>query len=483
VVYVPDLVAEARDTSAPASTTVGISADQRFRRIAGLLVVVDVLCLAGALVAAHWLRFGFLPGGVHLIAAVIVASVLWVGVFHALGLYRPDHLSRPEEFRRTISAVGIGIVLIIVLTFWFEVYLSRSWIALTLLIAIVTELMARGFVRAHVARLKARGSLVLRTVVVGSGEYATDLAQALDADGSGFRSVAHIDAGDPLLTPDELSGIERVERVRAILRDHSPDCVFVASPEISQGAMFTVVQAARQEGVVIRVYTPLSGIMPSRLTPQPIGKAGVALTLRPAKLSTLQRIVKRAMDLVLAGIGLIIASPILIAAGLAVRCTSRGPVLFRQQRITQGGRTFSMYKFRTMSNGAERYFEEHSIDTSIPFFKLKSDPRITKVGGWLRRWSIDELPQLFNVLLGDMSLVGPRPLPAEQVSAHQELLGPRHEMRTGVTGWWQIQGRSDVDSEEAIRMDLYYIDNWSAALDLYILLRTIGVLLKRQGAY
>ena len=199
VVYVPDLDAEARDTSAPASTTVGISADQRFRRIAGLLVVLDVLCLAGALVAAHGLRFGFLPGGVHLIAAVVVASVLWVGVFHALGLYRPDHLSRPEEFRRTISAVGIGIVLIIVLTFWFEVYLSRSWIALTFLIAIVTELMARGFVRAHVARLKARGSLVLRTVVVGSGEYATDLAQALDADGSGFRSIAHIDAGDPLL--------------------------------------------------------------------------------------------------------------------------------------------------------------------------------------------------------------------------------------------------------------------------------------------
>ena len=209
----------------------------------------------------------------------------------------------------------------------------------------------------------------------------------------------------------------------------------------------------------------------------------MALTLRPAKLSSLQRMVKRGMDLVLAGIGLVIASPILISAGLVVRCTSRGPVLFRQQRITQGGRTFTMYKFRTMSNGAERYFEERSIDTSIRSSSSRAIPGITKVGGWLRKWSIDELPQLFNVLLGDMSLVGPRPLPAEQVSAHPELLGPRHEMRTGVTGWWQIQGRSDMDSEEAIRMDLYYIDNWSAALDLYILLRTVGVLLKRQGAY
>jgi lipopolysaccharide/colanic/teichoic acid biosynthesis glycosyltransferase len=142
-----------------------------------------------------------------------------------------------------------------------------------------------------------------------------------------------------------------------------------------------------------------------------------------------------------------------------------------------------MFKFRTMTNGAEHGAQEEGIDTSVPFFKLKSDSRLTKVGKVLRRLSIDELPQLFNVLLGDMSLVGPRPLPAEQVSANIELLGPRHEVRSGITGWWQIQGRSDVDHEEAIRMDHFYIENWSPALDAYILLRTVGALFTRKGAY
>ena len=122
-------------------------------------------------------------------------------------------------------------------------------------------------------------------------------------------------------------------------------------------------------------------------------------------------------------------------------------------------------------------------DTSVPFFKHRSDPRLTKVGPWLRRWSIDELPQLFHVLRGEMSVVGPRALAAEQVDANIELLGPRHEVRAGITGWWQIHGRSDVDPEDAVRMDQFYIENWSPALDAYILLRTVGVVLKRKGAY
>ncbi len=142
-----------------------------------------------------------------------------------------------------------------------------------------------------------------------------------------------------------------------------------------------------------------------------------------------------------------------------------------------------MYKFRTMTDATDRHAEQDPIDRSAAFFKLKSDPRLTKVGRRLRRWSLDELPQLFNVLLGDMSLVGPRPLPSEQVSANIELLGPRHEVRAGITGWWQIQGRADLDPEEAIRMDHFYIENWSPALDLYILAQDGGALLTRKGAY
>jgi len=214
-----------------------------------------------------------------------------------------------------------------------------------------------------------------------------------------------------------------------------------------------------------------------------VGKEGVALTLKPTRLSTGQRVVKRGMDLVLAGVGLILVSPVMLVVALAIKGTSRGPVLFRQERVTEGGRSFWMYKFRTMTDVSAQEGSAPDLDTSAPYFKLKSDPRLTPVGRRLRRWSLDEVPQLLNVLRGEMSLVGPRPLPSEQVSANLELLGPRHEVRSGITGWWQIQGRSRVGPEEAIRLDQFYIENWSPALDLYILLRTVGALIKRDGAY
>jgi lipopolysaccharide/colanic/teichoic acid biosynthesis glycosyltransferase len=209
----------------------------------------------------------------------------------------------------------------------------------------------------------------------------------------------------------------------------------------------------------------------------------MALTLKPAGLSARQRVVKRTLDLVLAGLGLIVTLPILLATALAIRVTSGGPVLFTQERVTEGNRTFRMYKFRTMANPSDRHTEARAVDRSVPFFKHTGDVHVTPLGKSLRKWSLDELPQLLNVLIGDMSLVGPRPLPAEQVSANIELLGPRHEVRAGITGWWQIHGRSELEPEEAIRLDHFYIENWSPSLDVYILLRTAGALLTRRGAY
>jgi len=466
----------------PPIVPTGIDALRHYRLIGLALALIDILCLTAALLAAHALRFGSPPSRDYWIG-MVVAAVVWVGVFHALGLYAPQHLPRVEEVRRTISAVVFGIVLIILLTFWLDLYLSRSWMAFALIIALVLELTARGIVRWSIDRLQARRSLMQRTLIVGSGESATELMTELDRPGSGFLALGYIDAESPLISSEEMSPAERVERLRAVFQGYGLDCVFVASPTIGVGQMVAVTRAARLEGIVVRVYTHLSGILASRLTVQHVGKEGVALTLKPTRLSTGQRVVKRGMDLVLAGGGLILVSPVMLVVALAIKSTSRGPVLFRQERVTEGGRTFRMYKFRTMTDPPDRHIEEDPIDRSAAFFKLKSDPRLTKVGKRLRRWSIDELPQLFNVILGDMSLVGPRPLPAEQVSANLELLGPRHEVRAGITGWWQIHGRADLDPVEAVRLDHFYIENWSPALDLYILLRTVGALFTRKGAY
>jgi exopolysaccharide biosynthesis polyprenyl glycosylphosphotransferase len=463
-------------------TVAGKRASQYYKRIGVILVLLDVICLTAALLSAHMLRFGFLPTRDYW-SGLALAPLLWIGVFYGLGLYRPQHLAKLEELRRTVSAAGIGVVLVILLTFWFDVYLSRSWMALTLVIALTLELVSRGNVSLYVSRLQAREELVLRTLVIGSGEHAEELMEALNSQGSGFVPLGYVDAMSPLMASDELSPAERIERLRVIIREHDADCVFIASPTIGPKQMFAVMQAARQEGVIVRVYTHLFGILTSRISVQPVGKEGVALTLKPAHLSASQRVLKRGMDLFVATLGLIVASPLLLLIALAVKMTSPGPILYRQERATMGGRTFRMYKFRTMTKDADSFVQDQAIDTSVPFFKLKSDPRLTRVGKWLRRVSVDELPQLFNVLTGEMSLVGPRPLPAEQVAANLELLGPRLEVRAGVTGWWQVQGRNDVDAEEAARMDLFYIENWSPALDLYILLRTVGVLLGRKGAY
>jgi lipopolysaccharide/colanic/teichoic acid biosynthesis glycosyltransferase len=223
-------------------------------------------------------------------------------------------------------------------------------------------------------------------------------------------------------------------------------------------------------------------MLTSRIGVQPIGGT-MAFSLRPVRLSGMQTVLKRIFDLAVAGIALLLLAPLMMMITILVKLTSKGPVLFGQQRVTKGGRTFTMHKFRTMRQSTSDILEERGLDPSSAFFKMsEDDPLITKVGRVLRRFSLDELPQLFDVLRGDMSLVGPRPLPAAQVASNLELLEMRHEVPAGMTGWWQIQGRSDIEAVQAVRLDVFYIENWSLALDLYILMKTAGVVLLQRGA-
>jgi lipopolysaccharide/colanic/teichoic acid biosynthesis glycosyltransferase len=240
--------------------------------------------------------------------------------------------------------------------------------------------------------------------------------------------------------------------------------------------MSRVTQVARQAKVEVRVLANLPQMLTSRLALLKVG-AAIAVALRPVRLSGPQAAMKRLLDLAVASAALLVSLPLWPVIVLAIRLDSRGPAFFHQERVTKDGRIFRMHKFRTMRTG------DHGLDTSSPFFKLESDPRLTRVGGFLRRFSLDELPQLWNVITGEMSIVGPRPLPADQVAANSDLLSPRHIVPAGVTGWWQINGRSRVTAEEALRLDLFYIENWSPTLDLYILLKTFGAIVSRQGAY
>jgi exopolysaccharide biosynthesis polyprenyl glycosylphosphotransferase len=259
--------------------------------------------------------------------------------------------------------------------------------------------------------------------------------------------------------------------------------MFCASRQISAAELTTITRAARDTGTEVRLSTGLPMMLTSPVSIQPIA-GSMTVTLRGVRLSGVQYAVKRSFDLAATSMLLVVFSPLMAACAVAVRMSSPGPVLFRQERVTRGNRTFTMFKFRSMRVDAEDELGDDGLDRSAPFFKVDAeDPRVTRTGRFLRSWSLDELPQLWNVVRGDMSLVGPRPLPAEQVAANPLLLEARHEVSAGVSGWWQIRGRSNQSAETAVALDLFYIENWSLALDMFILLKTAAAVLARRGAH
>jgi exopolysaccharide biosynthesis polyprenyl glycosylphosphotransferase len=450
---------------------------RRYRTIALGLAASDAAAICVALIVSYWLRFGvqLLPS--RELTLIGLAPVVWVLVFQSFSLYSPLRLSPAEEFRRTIGATGVGVVLLVMVAFWSKSSFSRGWIGLTFGLALLLELLARRFWRLYQHRRKQDGSLALRTLIIGATGEAIRLAKALDAPGSGFLPLGYVQPHGATEAGDTLPVLGGIDQLHELISEQSVDCLFVASTLVESDAVEVVSQAGRRQGVQVLVSANMNHVLSSRLALQQVGPV-IALSLRPVRLTGKQALVKRAFDLVVGSVLLLLTSPLWLAAAIAIRLTSPGPVLFHQERVTKGGRTFWMHKFRTMRPGLPS-----GLDTTVPFFKLDHDPRITPVGHLLRKWSLDELPQLWNVIRGEMSLIGPRPLPTEQVAANLELLGPRHEVPAGMTGWWQINGRSDVAPEQAVRLDAFYIENWSLAFDLYITLKTLSTIVERRGAY
>jgi len=465
--------------SAPESPPV-TSTRERFRRLTLALVIADVLCILGTLLLVDSLTPETGEARGHFLLVLALAPIAWVAILHAFHLYDGEHLPPWEEFRGIISAITVGVVLIIVGSFWWDASLSRTWLGWTWLFALLFELFARRVFRWYVRHAKRAGRLTLRTLIIGTGREAGRIRNALSAPVRGYEPVGYVAVSDPA-SADGLPVMGSLNDLERVILDQNIECVFVASTEVPMNETSEVFRACRRAGVHVRASTNLPEILMTRFAVQVVEDV-TALSVRPVRLTGTRALVKRSVDLLLGAIGFLVALPFLVLIGLAIRLTSRGPALFRQQRVTKDGRLFTMVKFRTMVTDPERALQGKLIDLSQPFFKLTDDPRLTRVGRVLRALSLDELPQLWNVVKGDMSLVGPRPLPVDQVEAHPELLAPRHEVRAGMTGWWQVHGRSDVDYERALKLDIFYIENWSLTLDLYIILKTIGAILARRGA-
>jgi exopolysaccharide biosynthesis polyprenyl glycosylphosphotransferase len=461
----------------PAPPPAGGGALRRYREIAVGLAASDALCVVLALAAAYQLRY---PGRPLLASegmVMVVAPFLWVAVFQAFDLYAPQHLSAPEEFRRLIGASSVGIVLLILASYWTKSSFSRLWIGLTWVLVLLAELIPRRWWRAYQWRLRLDGRLALRTLVVGTSAQAARLVEILAARASGFLPVGQVRASGRDEPPGALPVLGGVGDLDRLIHEQGAECLFVAPPGISVEEMDRVAWTASRQRIEVRVLANLPQTLTSRLALVKVGPA-IAFALKPVRLSGRQAAAKRAFDLVVASAALLLTLPLWLAIAVWVRLDSPGSIWFHQERVTKDGRVFRMHKFRTMRAG-----NAAPADPTQPFFKLEDDPRLTRAGRFLRRFSLDELPQFWNVLVGEMSVVGPRPLPVDQVTANLDQLSARHVVPAGVTGWWQINGRSLATPEEALRLDLFYIENWSLSLDLYVVLKTFGAVLGRQGAY
>ncbi len=473
--------------SAPAVLTERPSAPRvsgRVRARASRFAATDLLCLAIAIVAAkiRYLRAPDSPADLFLQGVAVFG---WLATFVGFGLYRSDLLSAPEELRRIVSATSLGVVLVIVEGSLLGRPQQRLPIVALWVVATLCELGSRRVWRWYLGRLKMRGSLALRALVVGTDAGAAKAGATLAEAGSGFEPIGFVATASSISYPGEWPAIPSpvvgaIERLEPLIQQHAADCVFVVSGCVSPDEMLGICRVCRRTEVEVRVTANLPETLTSRVTLQDVNGT-MALCIRPVRLRGADAVLKRAFDIVVATVGLIVLLVPSVLVICAIRLTSRGPALFRQDRITKGGRRFTIYKFRTMRCDGEGA----SLDTSAPFFKMANDPRVTRVGAFLRRFSIDEWPQLWNVLIGEMSLVGPRPLSAEQVDnvTQPDTLLERQEVRAGLTGWWQVNGRNDVTPEEAFRLDGFYVENWSLALDLYVLLKTAGAVLMPRGAY
>lgn len=459
------------------------SARLQYRSLYRRIAVTDAFAVASATIVAHWIRYGFAAPHGNFLWLFLWSPVVTGITYGAFGLYQAHRFTPAEEFRRIILAVTMSLIGLVTFSLWSLASLSRLWLALSWVLGVVFALASRRVWHWSIFRSRMRGRYLFPTLIVGTNVEAMHLETAMQHPRFGYSSIGLVatDQSPPVRGASVLGGIGDL---RELIRETGAECVFVAASALSSAEIAHVAKAVRREGVEVRVTATLPEMLASRLTVQPIGGM-MALSLKPVRLTGTQAAVKRVFDLTASSMGLLLLSPGLVLIAAAVKLTSSGPVFYRQGRVGQRGVPFTMLKFRTMRDGADANVAElrraHGIEGLM--FKLQDDPRVTPLGRTLRRFSLDELPQLFNVLRGEMSLVGPRPPLPEEVAEYEDWQFDRLEVPPGVTGLWQVSGRSELSFDECVRLDLFYIENWSLAYDLYIVAKTLPALASRRGAY
>jgi exopolysaccharide biosynthesis polyprenyl glycosylphosphotransferase len=457
------------------------------------VLLVDFFVGIFAAVVAFDLRFGgrLDPYNVGYALLSALLPLAFIGALAANRAYEKRHLFvGTDEYQRVIRA-GLALTASIAFaSYACEIRLARGYVMIALPLVTLACVGTRFALRKALHRKRRGGSCMRRVIVVGHELAVVGITRQLRRER--YHGLKVIGACLPPKGPGghdgqigDISVLGTFDEVAAAVRRAGADTVLVLScPELDGLALRRLAWCLERDDIDLIVASSLVDVAGARTTIRPVDGLPMLHVEHPT-LTGARRLVKAAFDRIGAGLLLVVASPLLAALAFAVRVGSPGPVLFRQVRVGKNGREFVMYKFRTMHTDAEARLAElrHLNQVDGALFKLRDDPRVTRAGRFLRKFSLDELPQLLNVLTGTMSLVGPRPpLPAE-VAVYADDVHRRLAVRPGMTGLWQVSGRSDLPWEEAVRLDLRYVENWSLTLDLVILLRTLSAVTRGAGAY
>ena len=461
------------------------------------VVVSDILLVNVSMALAYWMRFElewFRDISYHHdLAAYFPFSLLFTALM--LLAFQMDRVYQQwrgcrwlDQVYRIINAAAKSVVVIMAVTFVFRpLQYSRLLLIEAGLIAAILLALSRLAENNILGWLRARGVGVSRVIIVGAGEIGRTVMRAIVAQPElGYQIVGFVDDNPEKGQTDigRFKALGSLRNLSRLIEAESVDEVVVTLPWMYHRKIMSIVRECERRQVSARIVPDLFQMSLSRVDVDDLG--GVPLIgVREVGFGREALLIKRGVDVVGAVTMLVLGAPLLGLIALAIRLGSPGPTVFRQTRVGAGGKRFEMFKFRSMREGAEAELEQllDLNEADGQFFKIRDDPRLTRVGRFLRRTSLDELPQLWNVLRGEMSLVGPRPPVPAEVSRYMEWHKRRLDVRPGMTGLWQVSGRSLLSFDETVLLDIYYIENWSLWLDFKILLRTIPTVLFGAGAY
>jgi exopolysaccharide biosynthesis polyprenyl glycosylphosphotransferase len=487
----------AKAPTAPANILrLGINLVLGRRTLLGTLVVVDLIATNLAFFLAYQLRYvyelgGEVPGesavdfGAYIPVHAMFVALCLLG-YQLRGIYSlPRGSSLTREVGAIIGSSAIAAMVVFALASMVRYPASsRLTFIYAWILAVAIGIAGRATIRVARAQLHRAGLGVERVVVVGNNRQARMVMQMLAQQAHlGYRVLGFVD--DAVRNDfGRFRALGPTQNLPMLVSQLGVDRVIVSLPAAQHGDIMWVLDHCRQDGVSYSMVPDLFELRLSHVNLETV--SGIPLlAFDETNIAGWNLFVKRALDVTVSAALLLVLAPLFAAVAFAIKLDSPGPVLFRQIRLGRGGMPFTCYKFRSMNERAEDEIG-HLLDQNEadgPIFKIRADPRLTHVGQWLRRSSIDELPQLWNVLVGDMSLVGPRPPIPDEVERYEEWHRRRLEVVPGITGLWQVSGRSELSFDEMVMLDLYYIENWSLGLDLQILARTGPAVLAGSGAF